>query len=76
MGRQPDLSVEVYVRLMELLRATGREEEAAEAARQGLLAAARAYGGYFTGHPFVVEMQRRLQLSNQLNYVHAKTSRR
>ena len=36
MSRQPDLSVEIYVRLMELLRASGREKEAAEAARQGL----------------------------------------
>jgi serine/threonine protein kinase len=61
MSRQPDLCVEVYVRLMELLRASGREQEAAEAARQGLLAAARAYGSYFTGHPFVVEMQKGLR---------------
>jgi hypothetical protein len=59
MSRQPDLSVEIYVRLVELLRASGRQEEAAEAARQGLLAAARAYGSYFAGHPFVLEMQRR-----------------
>jgi tetratricopeptide (TPR) repeat protein len=61
MSRQPDLCVEVYVRLMELLRASGREQEAAQAARQGLLAAARAYGSYFTGHPFVVEMQKGLR---------------
>src|ERR1035441_7432973 len=33
MSRQPDLSVEIYVRLVELLRASGREAEAAEAAR-------------------------------------------
>jgi hypothetical protein len=61
MSRQPDLSVEIYVRLVELLRASGRQGEAAEAARQGLLAAARAYGGYFTGHPFVVEMRNSLR---------------
>jgi len=61
MSGQPDLSVEIYVRLMELLRATGREKEAAETARQGLLAAARAYGAYFAGHPFVVEMQKSLR---------------
>jgi serine/threonine protein kinase len=59
MSRQPDLSVEVYVRLVELLRASGRQEEAAEAARLGLLAAARAYGSYFEGHPFVLEMRSR-----------------
>lgn len=61
MSRQPDLSVEICVRLMELLRASGREKEAAEAARQGLLAAARAYGGYFEGHPFVVEMRQNVR---------------
>ena len=61
MKRQPDLRVEVCVRLMELLRASGREEEAAEAARQGLQAAASAYGSYFAGHPFVVEMQKGLR---------------
>jgi tetratricopeptide (TPR) repeat protein len=61
MSRQPDLSVEIYVRLMELLRATGREKEAAEAARQGLRAAALAYGSYFPGHPFVIEMQKSLR---------------
>jgi tetratricopeptide (TPR) repeat protein len=59
MSRQPDLSVEIYVRLVELLRASGRREEAAEAARQGLIAAARAYGSYFAGHPFVLEMRSR-----------------
>jgi tetratricopeptide (TPR) repeat protein len=61
MSRQPDLSVEIYVRLMELLRASGREKEAAEAAGQGLHAAALAYGGYFAGHPFVMEMQKSLR---------------
>jgi serine/threonine protein kinase len=61
MNRQPDLRVEACVRLLELLRASGREEEAAQAARQGLLAAARAYGSYFEGHPFVVEMQKGLR---------------
>jgi hypothetical protein len=60
MSGQPDLSVEIYVRLMELLRATGRTNEAAETARQGLIVAARAYGSYFAGHPFVVEMQKNL----------------
>jgi tetratricopeptide (TPR) repeat protein len=60
MSRQPDISVEIYVRLMELLRAAGREQEAAEAARNGLRAAALAYGSYFPGHPFVVEMQKSL----------------
>jgi hypothetical protein len=61
MSAQPDLSIEIYVRLMELLRASGRREEAAQAARQGLLTAARAYGGYFAGHPFVLEMQKNLR---------------
>jgi len=61
MSRQPDLSVEIWVRLMELLRATGREKEAAETASQGLHAATLAYGGYFAGHPFVIEMQRGLR---------------
>jgi tetratricopeptide (TPR) repeat protein len=55
---QPDISVEIYVRLIELLRALGREQEAAEAARQGLHAAALAYGSYFAGHPFAIEMQK------------------
>ena len=58
MSRQPDIRVEIYVRLAELLRATGREKEAAEAGRQGLLAAALAYGRYFSGHPFVIEMRK------------------
>jgi hypothetical protein len=61
MSRQPDLRVELCVRLMELLRASGREKEAAEAARQGLLSAGLAYGIYFTRHPFVVEMQQGLR---------------
>ena len=60
-GRQPDLSVEIYVRLMELLSGAGRKDEAAEAARQGLVAAQRAYGNYFAGHPFVVEMRKCLR---------------
>jgi tetratricopeptide (TPR) repeat protein len=58
MSRQPDIGVEIYVRLMELLGASGREKEAA---RQGLHAAALAYGSYFAGHPFVIEMQKSLQ---------------
>jgi hypothetical protein len=61
MSRQPDISVEIYVRLMELLRASGREKEAAEAAGQGLHAAALAYGSYFAGHPFAVEMRNSLR---------------
>ncbi|MGA3024935.1 MAG: serine/threonine-protein kinase [Bryobacteraceae bacterium] len=61
MSRQPDLSVEIYVRLMELLRATGRDKEAAVTARRGLRAAALAYGSYFAGHPFVMELQKSLQ---------------
>jgi len=65
MSRQPDISVEIYVRLAELLRATGREKEAAEADRQGLLAAARAYGRYFSGHPFVIEMRKSLPYSSR-----------
>jgi len=60
MSRQPDICVEVFVRLMELLRASGGEKEAAEAARQGLRAAALAYGSQFAGHPFVIEMQKGL----------------
>jgi len=61
MSRQPDLSVEICVRLMELLRASGREREAAEVARVGLRAAEAAYGSYFAGHPFVMEMQKNLR---------------
>jgi serine/threonine protein kinase len=61
MPRQPDLRVEVCVRLMELLRAAGRTHEAAEATRQGLDAAAQAYGTYFETHPFVIEMRKNLQ---------------
>jgi tetratricopeptide (TPR) repeat protein len=60
MSRQPDIGVEIYVRLMELLSATGRQKEAAETARQGLRAAALAYGSYFAAHPFVVEMRKSL----------------
>ena len=41
--------------------ADGRAREAAEAARQGLVAAQRAYGNYFAGHPFVVEMRKCLR---------------
>jgi serine/threonine protein kinase len=61
MSRQPDLSVEICVRLMELLRASGREREAAEAARRGLSAAELAYGTYFAAHPFVIEMRNSLR---------------
>jgi hypothetical protein len=61
MSRQPDLSVEIYVRLVELLRATGRRAEAADAARRGLLSAARAYGSYFAQHPFVAELRNSLR---------------
>jgi tetratricopeptide (TPR) repeat protein len=61
MSRQPDIAVEICLRLMELRRASGREKDAAEAARQGLRAAALAYGSYFAGHPFVIEMQKRLR---------------
>jgi tetratricopeptide (TPR) repeat protein len=57
MSAQPDLTVEACVRLMELLRAEGRTREAAEAAQQGLAAAARAYGGYFEAHPFVAALR-------------------
>ena len=59
MSRQPDLSVEPCLRLMELLIATGRTKEAEMAARQGLDAAARAYGSYFAGHPFALTMRKR-----------------
>jgi len=62
MSRQPDLSVEIYVRLMELLRSSGREKEAAQAARQGLRAAKLAYGSYFPQHPFAIEMQKKSPL--------------
>jgi tetratricopeptide (TPR) repeat protein len=61
LSRQPDLSVEIYVRLVELLRATGRRAEAADAARRGLLSAARAYGSYFAQHPFVAELRNSLR---------------
>ncbi|MGA2039443.1 MAG: serine/threonine-protein kinase [Bryobacteraceae bacterium] len=61
MSRQPDIAVEICLRLMELWHASGREKEAAEAARRGLRAAALAYGSYFAGHPFVVEMQKSLR---------------
>ena len=57
MSRQPDLAVEIYVRLMELLRATGRAQEAAEAARQGLVIAGQAYGSYVSSHPFEQALQ-------------------
>jgi serine/threonine protein kinase len=57
MNRQPDLSVEIHLRLMEMLRRSGRMDEAEEAARQGLTAARLAYGPYFSGHPFVAAMQ-------------------
>jgi hypothetical protein len=57
MSRQPDLAVEISVRLMELLRDSGRGKEAAEAAQQGLAAAAQAYGSYFSRHPFVIALQ-------------------
>jgi len=60
MNRQPDLSVEICVRLMELLESSGRPKEAAAAARQGLRDAAIAYGGFFNAHPFVIEMQKHL----------------
>ena len=60
MSRQPDISVEIYVRLVDLLRASGRREDAAEMARQGLLAAGRAYGSHSAGHPFAVELRRNL----------------
>jgi len=71
MSRQPDLSVEICVRLMELLSAAGRKAEAAETARQGLAAAAQAYGSYFAGHPFVVEMQKNLELKESASRVDA-----
>jgi serine/threonine protein kinase len=61
LSRQPDLSVEIYVRLVQLLRATGRHEEAADAARRGLAAAAQAYGSYYRGHPFVAELESSLR---------------
>ena len=61
MSRQPDLAVEVSVRLMELLRDSGRGKEAAEVAQQGLAAAAQAYGSYFSRHPFVTALQNGLR---------------
>ena len=61
MNQQPDLSVEIYVRLMELMHAMGRDAESASAARAGLRAAKQAYGSYFAGHPFVVAMLKNLQ---------------
>jgi hypothetical protein len=61
MSRQPDIAVEICVRLMELRHASGREKDAAEAARRGLRAAALAYGSYFAGHPFAIEMQKSLR---------------
>ena len=57
MSKQPDLAVEIYIRLMELLRASGRAKEAAEAAHQGLAVAAQAYGSYSSGHPFVQALE-------------------
>ncbi len=67
MRRQPDLSVEIYLRLAELLHASGRSEEAAETARQGLLAATQAYGSYCAVHPFVVQMQKCLRSKASVN---------
>ena len=61
MSRQPDLAVEISVRLMELLRDSGRAKDAAEAAQEGLAAAAQAYGSYFSGHPFVIALQNGLR---------------
>ena len=61
MRQQPDLSVEIYLRLAELLHASGRSEETAETVRQGLLAATQAYGNYFAVHPFVIQMQKCLR---------------
>jgi serine/threonine protein kinase len=61
MSRQPDIAVEICLRLMELRHASGREKDAAAAARLGLRDAALAYGGYFAEHPFVIEMQKSLR---------------
>jgi tetratricopeptide (TPR) repeat protein len=61
MSGQPDISVEIYVRLMELSRAAGEQKKAEENSRQGLAAASRAYGDYFAGHPFVVALQKSLR---------------
>jgi len=56
MSAQPDIAVEICVRLMELLRSSQREQEALATARRGLSAAGRAYGWYYAVHPFVREL--------------------
>jgi serine/threonine protein kinase/tetratricopeptide (TPR) repeat protein len=49
--------VETYVRLVELLQSTKRNQEAAETARRGLEIALAAYGPFATGHPLVAELR-------------------
>lgn len=58
LNRQPATRVEIYVRLAELLATSGKEREAAEVAGRGLATAGTAYGAFFQGHPFVMELQR------------------
>lgn len=53
---QPSAQVEIYLRLAQLLSPV-RQQEAAEAARQGLETARIAYGKFFDRHPFVTQLK-------------------
>jgi len=56
--RQPADRVEIYLRLARLLAVSHREQEAADAARQGLRCAESSYGKFFAQHPFVAELRK------------------
>jgi hypothetical protein len=57
-SRQPADRVEIYVRLAQLLVASGRREEAVTVAREGLQTAESAYAAFFDTHPFVGDLRR------------------
>lgn len=50
--------VEIYLRLAQLLAASGRGREAADAAQRGLETAGHSYGAFFDGHPMVAELRK------------------
>jgi serine/threonine protein kinase len=56
--RQPADRVEIYLRLAELLANSGRRQEAAVVAREGLRTAESAYGTFFAHHPLVEELRK------------------
>jgi hypothetical protein len=56
--QQPADRVEIYLRLAQLLAASGHRHEAASVARQGLRTAERAYAAFFDTHPFVGGLRR------------------